>query len=363
MKIILDTNILIREDYFLSASMQKFLKAANFLKMSVYLPEVVYDELLANAKCEIDKQSKIFKEANKKLTNLTGKEISETDYVTQTDSKKAFSDYERQLENTLKLHNVKILNYPSISPKKIVQASYTGKMPFRSPEKGYKDYLIWQTMRELIEKNHDEKFVFLTDNIQDFCDKKLDPLSLHPDLLNQLDGVNGVEIRVFKNLGEFFDEELGSQLQGEDPRNIPNDVLKKMKDIAESLLMFYPAEGFEGVPLKDVHIVYTDNIRLGEPTAKAFGSDEILVTFSGAVDAEIEGYISKSDYRSYEDDYTSKHKSNSKIFISDPDWNDQMMAASVCSKLQFEIELIIDKGEREIVSEEINFPAEISHFH
>ncbi len=369
MKIILDTCILVKEGHFLSASMRKFLKAANFLKISVYLPEVVCDELLANAKCEIDRQSKIFNEANKKLIELTGEEISETDGVARIDLKKAFSEYKRQLKNTLKQHNVKILNYPNTSQKEIIEASYTGKMPFKSPEKGYKDYLIWQTMRELIEKNPSQKFVFLTENVKDFCEKKHDPLILHADLLSQLDDISDVEIRVFTNLSLFFDEELAPQLRGADPGNIPDDVLKKMEDIAENLLMFYPAEGFEGVPLNDVHITSADNIRLGEPTAKAFGSDEILVTFPGTVDAGIEGYISKGDYRSYEDDrfyedgHTSKHKSNPKIFISDPDWNDHVMAASVSSELQFEIELIIDKEEREIVSEEISFPTEISYFH
>ena len=346
MEIILDTSILIRGGYFRSTAVHSFLKTAKLSGANVYLPSVVYDELLGRARNEIHQWSKAFDKASGKLGDMTGKPAS------RADPDNAFSEYKNWLDETLQRYDVKILSYPRVSHKDIVQASYAGMKPFKPSGEGYKDYLIWHTLLELIRKNRGQEFVFLTGNTRDFCGEKSNPLSLHEDLANQL--TNNVRIQIFKDLGLFFNQHLAPHLRKIE--DTLDDISQKIKDenIVEDLLMHHSAEGFEDVPLEnEVCITNVENVHLASSIIKALGDDEIFVVFKGNADVEIEGCISKSEIY---------HEREPTISILDSDWNERMMAVSVSHKLPFEIELIIEKESRKITSRDINFPTELDYF-
>ena len=358
MKIVLDTSILIREGYFRSAAAHSFLKAAKLSGSSVYLPDVVYDELLEQAKKEIHSQFKKFDTASRKLESMTGESSS------RVDPDDAFSKYKDWLDETLKQYDVKKLNYPRVSQKDIVQASYTGKKPFKPSGEGHKDYLIWLTLLELISKNPEQEFIFLTGNTRDFCDDNSDPLRLHGDLEKQL--IDNTRIQVFKDLGSFFDQHLALYFQEiEDTlddiskkiiEDTLDDISKKIKDenIVENLLMHYSAEGLEGIPFEgEISITNVENVHLTSSVINALGDDEMLVVFKGTADVKMEGCILKS---------VIYHERDLAINILDADWNEHMMAASVSHKLPFEIGLIIEKESRKITSRDISLPTELDYF-
>ena len=344
MKIFLDTSILIKEGYLRSETARTFLKAAKILDIGVCLPEVTYDELLGRVKIEINKQSDAAEKAIKKLINLTDKNFA------SPDPKEFFSNYENWLDELLDQNKVEILNYPDISPKEIVEASYIGKKPFKPRGEGYKDYLIWHTLLELTNKESREEFVFLTKNTHDFCDEKSTSPTLHPDLVKQL-GKN-IRVQVIKDLRLLLNEIIAQKLGGANPQDIPASISATTKKIVEELLTGYSAYGFEGLPIgNDVTISYVDNVMLGQLVFKSFGNDEILVKFEGKVTAEFSGFIDKSEYY--------LHYEIPDVNICDSNWNDRVMLTSSVAELDFEGELILEKKSKKITSREVNLPTEI----
>ena len=91
-----------------------------------------------------------------------------------------------QYEAELQSKNIKILPYPNVAHKSIVAKELDRKKPFKDSQKGYRDSLIWETVKsELIPVKDlfDEcQILLLTRNTKDFADKN----GLHQDLKDEL---------------------------------------------------------------------------------------------------------------------------------------------------------------------------------
>ena len=347
MKVILDTSVAIKEGYLRSASARTFLKAAKLLGIYVCLPGVAYDELLGRAKIEINERVMSANKANRKLTNLIGNQVPPMGPI------RAYSKYEDWLSECLHQYDVEILEYPEISFKELVQASYARRKPFKESGEGFKDFVIWRTLLNLTENEPNGEFVFVTGNTRDYCEKNSDRKNLLPELADQLSKI--VKLRVITDLALLFDEVMAPKLEKAKIEDIPENIEETAKRTVKDLLTDYTATGFEGLPLQgESTISLVEDVQLDPPAFKVLGDDEILVKFHGCIHAEFSGFMEKSEY--YINDYELE------INVWDSDWNDWVMLVSISDKLTFELELILEKASNKITGRKIELPTEVCFY-
>lgn len=184
MKIIIDTNI-INKDYKLHGKYIVTLSgAAAKLGYEVCVPEVVVDEIVSHYKDELVEAYDTYLKGVSKLKKLL------PEMPKSITSKALIEDqlqkFRVQYEAELQSKNIKILPYPNVAHKSIVAKELDRKKPFKDSQKGYRDSLIWETVKsELIPVKDlfDEcQILLLTRNTKDFADKN----GLHQDLKDEL---------------------------------------------------------------------------------------------------------------------------------------------------------------------------------
>lgn len=163
MKVALDTNILVQDFWFDSPHSRVFLEELNIIPASLHIPEIVIDETVNKYKEflteKIDEQKKL----NSDITRLLKKEIENI----PINIDQATEGYEKFLTDKLKEVDAKILPYPKVEHKEVVKRILERHRPFKKGDAGYRDFLIWQTIKKL-ETWGTEEIVFITNNTRDF---------------------------------------------------------------------------------------------------------------------------------------------------------------------------------------------------
>ena len=213
MKIIIDTNI-INKDYKLHGKYIVTLSgAAAKLGYDVCVPEVVVDEIVSHYKDELleahDTYNKGVSKLKKLLPEMPKSIISELIVEDQ------LQKFREQCEGELQAKNIKILPYPNVDHKSIVAKELDKKKPFKDSQKGYRDSLIWETVKsELIPAKDlfDEcQILLLTRNIKDFADAS----GLHKDLKDELLelGYSDNVIELVTDCEKFFKDVIQSEFE------------------------------------------------------------------------------------------------------------------------------------------------------
>lgn len=171
--IVLDTNALIRDPLFKKAHATTLVKGCKVCNYRIFIPEVVIDELVGNCSKEIIKQNAAIKKAQNELA-IWGIENP----LAEVDLKSSIKTFTKELQKTLNDNFIAVEPYPEVSAKDLITASYKNKKPFKDTGEGHKDYLIFETVLNVLDETKDE-ICFITNNHKDFCNKQKE---LHPDL-------------------------------------------------------------------------------------------------------------------------------------------------------------------------------------
>lgn len=184
MKIIIDTNI-IHGDYHLRGKYIVTLSdAAKKLGYEVCIPEVVVDEIENQYKEELNTAYNNYTKNILNLEKLLPFSIKPS--ISDESIIEALNDFRRRYERELQLKNIKVLPYPKVDHKFMVAKELNKKKPFKDSKKGYRDALIWETVKaELIPVKDlfDEiQILLLSCNTNDFASGN----KLHNDLKQEL---------------------------------------------------------------------------------------------------------------------------------------------------------------------------------
>lgn len=175
--VILDTNILFRDFKLSGYELRKLIKTKDLYSFDLCIPEVVHDECIGNyiaeSKLRSERLDKAINEINELLPN--GDRIKNEIIDRKTNS--CVKKYKSRLRRFIKDNKINLLSYPEVSHKDIVGKMYEKNQPFNngsgnSSEKGYKDYLIAESVRYYIDKNRiNERTILVTNNIKDFIEQ------------------------------------------------------------------------------------------------------------------------------------------------------------------------------------------------
>lgn len=359
MKIVFDTNILY-EDFFLrGAQVVDICETARQNNIEVYIPEVVYDEIVNQYREKLDEiQKEIDSSANKVRRISTT--LSLNNPINEVARNQLLDEYPSILNQRLEELNIKKLPYPAIPHKEIVARDLKRRRPFQKSGKGYRDALIWETILRIIDnKDENPNVIFVNKNIHDFFEKN----ELHQDLKEDLisKGFSSDSLSIYENLKDAIDKHIrplqeriqgllqtysGSSVIGKIDLNkyllesVETDIQRILneEDNCYTLGLNSYIENPEFVNLEDVAATIKDIHNLSKNQIIIDVEADVLVTF--------EGYLFKADY------YLLTEKDVPTII--DSDWNHHYMLVWDTIKFPIKISLVVDSNLTQIFNHSID---------
>jgi hypothetical protein len=265
----------------------------------------------------------------------------------------AINDYKDRLRKRLEELGAKMLPFPPIQHKDLVDRDLRRKKPFTLEGKGYRDALIWYSLLEHL-KARDHNFVFVTNNSKDFCDaEKKDAIQRH--LLADLQAIGFKSaVSVTPHVATFVEDVIKPTLKRAD--NIKHGLERKELVDLEAFLK----EDFDGVfnLLNDVSLtVDIPGINLEEPIGVSslgdptdlhildvleVGGGEYFVELQATYHVGLFAYLPKSDVYNLPED--------SRVSVSDWDHNKHYAEVEVSTELLVTFEMTFDLELNIIVS-------------
>jgi hypothetical protein len=180
------------------------------------------------------------------------------------------ADASQRLRQKLAEVDAEIAPLPEVSHEELLDRDLAEGKPFTSTGKGYRDALVWHTLREVASAVPGTVF-FVTANTNDFCE---DAARLHPDLVAQLGHAAG-RIRWIRDLETLLQQPELAVFVGELART-PEELAEYIADADED-------EFNERTPVAELierAVVSAAEDLAGEPACTP-ASDEYGIDFTG----------------------------------------------------------------------------------
>lgn len=199
MFVVLDTSIFCRDFLLRGKAFRIFLESLKCVPAKLCIPEVVLDEVIAKYQEALKERTEAAETARNRLNSL----LLDSPLADEPscDHVVAVRDYETYFKEKLKEAEAKILPYPDEPHKKIVQQALHRRKPFNRKGQGYRDYLIWVTLRTEMYYAPEETVVLVTGNTRDFCDGAHLAQSLAEEVARYHHP--GAKVSIYSSLDEF----------------------------------------------------------------------------------------------------------------------------------------------------------------
>jgi hypothetical protein len=221
----------------------------------------------------------------------------------------AIAGFEEQTRDTLSEWDVEVLPIPSPDHESVVRRDLERRKPFNKEGKGYRDYLIWLSVLEVLKRGY--RVVFVTTNKDDFCDDQGCP---HGDLLKDLDanGIDRGQLVIAPSLDKAVSEHVESLLSAERLARLPEVLASREHETldvhwwiehqavkaaealdlrARDLNLPDDAQEVSLGALDDAHNVEVSDVR-------RLPSGELWITGAGEADASLD-FLMTAEYYSY----------------------------------------------------------------
>ena len=208
MKVVFDTSVL-RQKYPRQELVLRYLRAfTDRPGAGIIIPDVVVREMRRWIEDEVRKAFKQVRQSTGTLRRFGVSDVFNLadDNAEDTAVKRGLADHDLFL-NELGAFVTPIPH--GITHERVIDRLHSGRKPFTGTddrEKGYRDYLIWETVLSLggSEDEGDENgrlpVAFLTANTRDFANEAG---RLHPDLLTEAEAA-GLLVTLYKSMDEFI---------------------------------------------------------------------------------------------------------------------------------------------------------------
>jgi len=313
--VILDTNAVHGRKPFTRADTKLLLELARSGHIRLVVPEVVLHELSRQWAERLDDGVASLDSALKSINDaLADIEAPELTMTAPSHDRTVFFRFAHRL---LLARRAEVAGVPAVSVFDLLAKDLEVRKPFDREGKGFRDALIWETVRKVCEDLGDPTtpVVFVTNNHTDFCSPKT--RELHSDLRQDL--LAGQAFEIITSLHDLRAHETIRPLrellrvlkETFTPERVEELVDAAISDLhgvdVEQALGVYAGDGFYDVPI---------NSALSEPTfdeiipddssieSEIFRSGDGKLTIQVAVACEVslEGFIDKSEYFASDDD-------------------------------------------------------------
>jgi predicted nucleic acid-binding protein len=348
MKIVIDSNIIIADFWMESTNFKLLFESAKKGNVQILIPEIVLDEVINKYRQRLEKSLKDVGSELRTFNKLSKGTIKQP--IEQKTIDKSIKDYQKHLRKTVKKNEIIVLKYPKTEHKYLAKKAMLKLKPFNTNEKGYRDNLIWENIKELLTDYESvsalPELVFISNNYKDFTENEYE---LHPDLISELEDedFDTKSVIVYPSLGEFNDKQVKlffaqsksfeKKLKNEeiwdfDLRTEVNEYLYQ-NFVGSELFYFYDNFAME-YSEPTVSGILDEEYEIKITSVKKLNAKDYLVDITFDVESEIDFFIDRHDF------YSMDVKDG--ISITDPDWNKHVMLASTSFFVPLSMSLIID---------------------
>ena len=272
MTIFFDTTELNNDPLFYNHSLEIFFELSKAEKIKIYISEVVLSyELKKHYIDDFKKKLKLYNEASKQFYKFWDNKYN----------KKIYNDNEIEANFTNRINKLMKDNYFTIVKfdheniiNSILDRYMKSKAPFHEidknsenkSDKGWKDYIIWESYKEIIKNGKSGEYIFISNNHKEFSSKKLDKYkgmyAMHNDYYQD---IKNKVIKCYTDIYSFINQDKKYQ-----------DIYKKYlinkynkdKSIIEELFLFtskiidkYSYESDNSYSIKKINIPDNTNIK------------------------------------------------------------------------------------------------------
>lgn len=209
MFVVLDTSIFCRDFLLRGNAFQIMLESIERLPARLCVPEVVLDETLAKYAETLGEHIEADAQAQRRLRGILVR--SPATEPVAIDEPEALAAYEVHIKDRLAAAGVKFLPYPKDSHEEVVKHALRREKPFDAKGRGYRDYLIWASLRTEMYYAPEETVVLVTANTRDFCDDDALAGSLRDDLARH--GLPVGRVSVLPSLDAFNTQHVLPRLE------------------------------------------------------------------------------------------------------------------------------------------------------
>jgi len=208
MFVVVDTSIFCRDFVLRGKAFQIFLDSLRAVPARLCVPDIVLDEVVRKYAEDLSERTETLASARRKLSNMLVDAPPEMSLIS---NEAAVERYRLHLRSRLTQAGAKFLPYPKETHQKVIEQALLRRKPFNSKGQGYRDYLIWVTLRTEMYYAPEETAVLITGNTLDFCDGT----ALASSLLDELERYHrpGVTVLVSPSLDAFNSEYVVPRLQ------------------------------------------------------------------------------------------------------------------------------------------------------
>ena len=342
MHIVLDTNIIVSEGYGTSRRFKLFLSVARTLNYSVYVPEIVIDEVVAKfsrvSECETRSLRKHMTNLSRMLSRSLSDPLDALDMAGQTEC------FRNRLLAQLCQAGVQKLGYPSIPHRKVATRANSRKKPFDKKGSGYRDTLIWMTVLDLVPSVDAQIVLVSTDRAFQGKGTELD----HQLIVESKGIANGTtEVALATDLNTLIGDYIRPNLQNvpwSDPLAIldqlTHDAPEKLEEKIREEYAHRELDSsqigltweFESPALQSISdFCSSDEINV---VVNKLDDDQHLVKVGGNFTGEFDVFMLKANWYAYEDD--------PRLSLVDWDWNDHGVLVNICMVVGLEAYCIVD---------------------
>lgn len=336
--VILDTNALHGRKPLTQANSALLMALSKYRHVRLIVPEVVLLELSRQWLEDVQGKSTEVRTGVKQLNEaLVDFGLARVDVGLPKPDRSVFYDY---AENLFRSKRAEIPSPPEVSVRELLAKEIEVRKPFARLGTGFRDALIWETAREICNGLSDPgtAVIFVTNNHNDFCDKKGG--GLHEDLRQDLaegqhfDVVPSLYdllrhpqidplVKTFRVLEETFTRERLVELV--------DGAISDLHGVdVEEALGVYTGDGMYEVPISTgLSSVAFEEIIFEEDTISSEiyrAGDELTIRVTVEADCSFDGFVYKGEYFLYDDAVG---------FSVLEDWNDHVFRASVRRRLRF----------------------------
>lgn len=207
MKIVLDTNIIYQDFHLNGQQFRILLDNLHKIPATIHFPEIVIDEITTKFRERLEDLANKAQSTCAELARIRNRKFRTSYPKVNLDSEG--DQYEKFLRSKIEEHKIQIVPYPKVPHKEIVQRELSRKKPFQSSGTGYRDFLIWQCVKNLMLWGS-EKIILVTNNKRDFGGGR----ELHEDL--KKDVINPDQFQIYTSLSELNAELVLPKLEREE---------------------------------------------------------------------------------------------------------------------------------------------------
>ena len=194
MDLVIDSTAFCQDYHQTSTPFRLLFDGLTLIPAKLQIPEVVIDEVVNEYREAVEQAQTAAAGDLEKLSRLLGVPFP----APQHDPLGAALVYRRRLVDRITNAGGAILPYPEVPHKTVVERDLARRKPFKRDGSGYRDFLIWESLRKLV-LHGSERIIFVTDNVRDF--------GQGPDLDEQLrsDILNPHRLHLFRSVRELVD--------------------------------------------------------------------------------------------------------------------------------------------------------------